>query len=53
MPLGNHKMPTLTQDYKVYLVYHYATTTGPLLNLWFLDLGGGCVLSRIICELVF
>jgi hypothetical protein len=40
--MGNHKMPTPTQDYELYIVYHCAIAIGPLLDLWILALGGGC-----------
>ncbi len=40
--MGNHKMATLTQDCKLYIVYFCATMIGPLLDLWILALGGGC-----------
>jgi len=40
--MGNRKMPILTQDCELYIVYHCATTIGPLLDLWILALGGGC-----------
>jgi hypothetical protein len=40
--MGNHKMPIPTQDCELYIVYHYATTTRPLLDMWILALGGGC-----------
>jgi hypothetical protein len=40
--MGNHKIPTLTQDSELYIVYHYATITKPLLDLWILALEGGC-----------
>jgi hypothetical protein len=40
--MGNHKMPIPTQDFELYIVYHYAIMTGPLLDLWIFALGGGC-----------
>jgi len=40
--MGNHKMPTLTQNCELYIVYHCATMSGPLLDLWILALGSGC-----------
>jgi hypothetical protein len=41
--MGNHKMTILIQDYELYIVYHYATMTGPLLDLWIMALEARCV----------